>query len=143
MSSSLATYLGRESLARLVRYAFVGAASNLAGYLVYLLVTGLGTPPKVTMTLLYSVGAIVGYVGQRNVTFAHKGSLLGSGLRYLLAHCCGYFINLSILVVFVDRLGYAHQLVQAVAIFVVAAFLFVVFRYYVFPDLNDFASEKT
>jgi hypothetical protein len=49
--------LKREDMARLIRYGLVGAASNLAGYLVYLAVTSLGTPPKVTMTLLYGVGA--------------------------------------------------------------------------------------
>ena len=126
--------LKRQALARLIRYGLVGAASNLAGYLVYLMVTGLGAPPKVTMTLLYGVGAAVGYVGQRNVTFSHKGSVLGSGVRYLLAHSCGYAINLGILITFVDRMGYPHQWVQAIAIFVVAAFLFVVFKYFVFPD---------
>lgn len=126
--------LKRQAVARLIRYGLVGAASNLAGYMVYLMVTGLGAPPKMTMTLLYSVGAAVGYVGQRNVTFSHKGSVLGSGVRYLLAHSCGYAINLSILITFVDRVGYPHQWVQAVAIFVVAAFLFVAFKYFVFPD---------
>lgn len=124
----------RDALARLVRYGVVGAASNLAGYLVYLLVTTLGTPPKATMTLLYGVGATVGYFGQRNITFSHHGSVLGSGIRYVLAHSCGYAINLSILIVFVDRMGYPHEWVQAIAIFVVAAFLFVAFRYFVFPD---------
>ena len=42
------------SLAQLTRYALVGIVSNLAGYLVYLLVTYLGVTPKITMTLLYA-----------------------------------------------------------------------------------------
>jgi putative flippase GtrA len=126
--------LTRQSVARLIRYGVVGAASNLAGYVVYLALTGLGAPPKVTMTLLYGVGAALGYVGQRNVTFSHKGSVLGSGLRYLLAHGCGYAINLGILIIFVDRMGYPHQWVQAIALFVVAAFLFLAFKYFVFPE---------
>ncbi len=129
-------------MARLIRYGLVGAASNLAGYLVYLALTGLGAPPKVTMTLLYGVGAAVGYFGQRNVTFSHKGSVLGSGVRYLLAHTCGYAINLGILITFVDRMGYPHQWVQAFAIFVVAAFLFVTFRYFVFPEVPAKASDE-
>jgi putative flippase GtrA len=134
--------LKREDIARLIRYGLVGAASNLAGYLVYLAVTTLGAPPKVTMTLLYGVGASVGYIGQRNVTFSHRGSMLGSGLRYLLAHSCGYALNLSLLIIFVDRMGYPHQWVQAVAIFVVAAFLFVAFKYFVFPDGGSKASSE-
>jgi len=134
--------LKRHAAARLIRYGLVGAASNLAGYMVYLLLTSLGAPPVITMTLLYCVGAAVGYIGQRNVTFAHKGSVLGSGVRYLLAHGCGYAINLGILVVFVGRMGYPHQWVQAFAIFVVAAFLFVTFKHFVFPEARRKMSGK-
>lgn len=58
---------------------------------------------------------------------------MGAGVRYVIAHCIGYLLNLSILIVFVDELGYAHQWVQAIAIFVVAAFLFLAFKVFVFP----------
>jgi putative flippase GtrA len=108
--------------------------------MVYLLVTNLGATPKITMTLLYGVGAAIGFMGNRKLTFAHKGSLLGSGVRYIIAHCFGYLINLAILIVLVDKLGYPHQLVQAIAILVVAAFLFMVFKFFVFTDMD--ASNK-
>jgi putative flippase GtrA len=120
---------------QLFNYAIVGVASNFAGYLVYFLITYLGATPKITMTLLYIAGAAVGFWGNRKLTFAHKGSLLGTGLRYIIVHCCGYFINLAILVVMVDKLGYAHQWIQAIAIFVVAAFLFLAFKFFVFTDI--------
>jgi len=82
------------------------------------------------------VGAAIGYIGNRNLTFAHKGSVLGSGIRYFLVHCFGYCINLAILIILVDELGYAHQLVQAIAIFVVAGYLFIAFKFFVFTDMN-------
>jgi putative flippase GtrA len=132
----------RGSFAQLIRYTFVGVVSNLAGYLVYLLITYLGGTPKITMTLLYGVGAAIGYIGNRNFTFAHKGSLLGSGIRYFIAHLFGYFINLIILIIFVDQFRYAHQLVQAVAIFVVAGFLFIAFKFFVFTNLKVFNVDK-
>lgn len=122
----------RGSLEQLAVYGFVGILTNLAGYLVYLLVTPLGATPKLTMTLLYCAGATIGYLGNRTLTFAHKGNLLGSGIRYLVAHGLGYCINLAILIIFVDRLGYAHQWVQAAAILIVAGFLFVTFKFFVF-----------
>lgn len=136
MSNSPVAEKTRGSLAQLTRYAFVGIVSNSAGYLVYLLFTYLGATPKLTMTLLYGVGAAVGYIGNRNLTFAHQGNLFGSGLRYLMAHCFGYCFNLVILIVFVDKFGYVHQWVQAVAIFVVAGFLFIAFKIFVFRDSN-------
>ena len=126
----------RSSVSQLFRYGIVGLASNALGYMVYLLITYLGASPKITMTLLYAVGATVGFWGNRKLTFAHEGSVLGAGVRYLIAHCFGYCINLAILLVGVDQLGYAHQWVQAVAIFVVAAFLFITFKFFVFPDMN-------
>jgi|APCry1669189534_1035231.scaffolds.fasta_scaffold113985_2 hypothetical protein len=127
----------QEQLKQLTRFAFVGIISNFAGYLIYLFITHLGMAPKFTMTLMYIVGATIGYFGNRNFTFSDKGSLIGSGLRFLLAHLCGYCLNLFILIIFVDHFEYPHQLVQAVAIFVVAIFLFFVFKFFVFTNLNQ------
>ena len=121
-----------EPIAQLFRYGMVGISTNLALYLLYLSVTYLGIEPKRAMTSVYIVGVILGYIGHRNWTFGHKGAMLGSGARYFIAHLIGYLINFIILLTLVDKLGYAHQWVQAAAIIVVAAFLFLAFRYFVF-----------
>ncbi|KNH28847.1 membrane protein [Pseudomonas syringae] len=130
------------SLKQLVRYVFVGIVTNFTGYLVYLLVIYLGATPKITMTVLYGVGAAIGYIGNRNFTFAHKGNVLSSGIRYSIAHFFGYSINLIILIIFVDKLGYAHQWVQAIAIFIVAGFLFTTFKFFVFTKQNVLNSDR-
>ena len=128
---------------QLVRYGLVGLSTNLALYAFYLLITYLGTEPKMAMTIAYIVGAILGFVGHRTWTFMHKGALLGSSIRYIVAQVSGYLINFVILLAFVDKLGYPHQWVQAVAIFVVAGFLFVAFRHFVFPaDRSAFGVDE-
>lgn len=132
LGRSLATK-HRSVMLQLFRYALVGGASNLLAYLIYLLATSLGTAPKTAMTLLYVAGATIGFFGNKNLTFSHRGNFTGSGIRYLIVHAAGYSMNLSFLSIFVDRLGYPHQLVQAVAILVVAIFLFVAFKFFVFP----------
>jgi putative flippase GtrA len=109
--------------------------------LVFLLFTYWGVEPKTAMTLLYAVGATVGFFGNRQWTFVHNGTLLGSSTRYCIAHAFGYLINFLILLWFVDRLGYSHQWVQAGAIFVVAGFLFVAFKYFVFLKSDRSGSE--
>lgn len=124
----------RETFVRLLRYGIVGLALNFAGYLLYLALTWLGAGPKTTMTVLYAVGAFMGYFSHRRLAFSYGGSLLGSALRYGIAHLCGYGLNLALLYILVDRLGYPHQVVQAGAIFIVAAFLFVCFNFLVFPQ---------
>jgi putative flippase GtrA len=122
---------------QLIRYGLVGVATNLAMYVVYLLITYLGVEPKKAMTLVYLVGASIGFIGHRNWSFSHRGSAINSAIRYIAAHLSGYVLNLLILVVFVDRLGYAHQVVQGVAIIVLAMYLFVVFKYFVFPKTPE------
>lgn len=117
---------------QLIRYGLVGAVSNLTIYFVYLLITYLGVEPKIAMTLVYIIGASIGFVGNRKWAFTHQGEPFGAAMRYILAHSIGYLLNFLILYTFVDSLGYAHQWVQAVAIIIVAAFIFVVFKYYVF-----------
>lgn len=119
---------------QLIRYGLVGVASNAAIYFVYLLITYLGVEPKIAMTLVYIIGASIGFIGNRKWTFAHSGASSSAALRYVSAHLFGYLLNFLILFTFVDRLGYAHQWVQAMAIIIVAGFLFVIFKYFVFHE---------
>jgi len=87
------------------------------------------------MTVLYLVGAVLGYLGNRNFTFRSSEGIFGSGVKYIMAYGLGYFLNLAILAYFSDQLGYPHQWVQGIAIFVVAGFLFVAMRYFVFKGV--------
>jgi putative flippase GtrA len=119
---------------QLIRYGLVGVLSNLTIYIVYLLITHFGVEPKIAMTLVYIIGASIGFMGNRKWTFAHRGNSAGAALRYVLAHLVGYMLNFLILYIFVDRLGYAHQWIQAMAILIVAGFLFFVFKWFVFRE---------
>jgi putative flippase GtrA len=118
---------------QLIRYGLVGVLSNLTMYVIYLLITHLGVEPKKAMTLVYLIGASIGFIGHRKWSFAHRGNVTQAAIRYTAAHLSGYLLNLLILFIFVDRLGYVHQIIQAVAIIAVATFLFIVFKYFVFP----------
>lgn len=137
MSESFVTTEIQRSAKQLLRYGLVGIVSNLSGYLLFLLITYWGVEPKITMTLLYAGGATIGFFGNRKWAFGHQGSLLGSGARYVIAHLFGYLINLLLLFTFVDRLDFPPQWVQAAAIIVVAGFLFLTFKYFVFPSDED------
>ncbi len=124
----------RKVFSQLLRYAFFGVLKNSLGYSVYLLFTYFGVSPKVVISFLYIVGAIVGFWGNRKLIFSHQGSLGKAGVRYLIAHFFGYLLNLGILIVMVDKLGHAHQGAQIIAIFVVAGFLFITFKFFVFES---------
>ena len=115
------------------RVVAVGLLSNGAGYLIYLLLTSFGVDPKLAMSVLYAVGTCIGFFGNRTWSFGHTGTLAPAVLRYAATYLVGYAINWMMLYVFVDRLGYPHPLVQAAAIAVLAVYLFLGLRHFVFP----------
>ncbi len=131
MSTHLKATAFKDTIRQFMRYAMVGVASNIAGYLIYLLVTYLGVAPKIAMTFLYGIGVIISFFGNRYLVFSGGGGL-PTGIKFTAAYIIGYFLNLSLLVVFVDTLGYPHQVVQAIAVCVVAVFLFFALKYVVF-----------
>jgi putative flippase GtrA len=135
--SVLKQQLNPIALWQFIRYVVVGLANNMLGFGVFLLVTSLGVDPKSTMTLFYLLGAVLGYFGNKKLTFSHTGNVYSSMLRYTIAHIIGYTLNFMLLTVFYEWYGYPYQYVQAVAIFVVAAVLFVLFKYFVFPTARD------
>jgi putative flippase GtrA len=128
----------RNTAGELVRFGIVGISSNLAGYFLYLLLT-LVLDPKLAISLLYPAGALLGYLGHSGYSFS--GGRRGRGVvaRYAVAHGCGYALNLLLLFLLVERLSWPHQLVQAIAIVIVAGLLFAMFKFYVFapttPDM--------
>lgn len=124
-------------LAQVARYGVVGVLNNLLGYLIYLLVTWFWLDPKVAVTLLYPVGALTAYFGHAKYSFAYSGSTSNGVSRYVIAHLIGYSVNVLMLYVLSDRLLLPHQIIQAVAIVVVAGILFLLFRYFVFPQRSS------
>lgn len=128
------TMIDHRLAKQLWRFGAVGLGTNLLGYSVYLALTYIGLAPKIAMTGLYAIGAGLSFILNRRWTFAHKGKVTVAGFRFALAHMGGFALNYAMLAVLHDHLGWPHQLVQALAIGVVATFLFMTFRLFVFPE---------
>lgn len=122
----------KQQSSQIAKYIIVGLLSNAAGYSTYLLLTHFSLPPKTAMTLLYITTAALSFLGNQRITFSYSGKLLGASIRYVTVQATGYLINLAILMVFVDQLGYNHRIVQAIAIFTVACYLYVSLKIFVF-----------
>lgn len=128
-------YLSQDQLVarvQLVRYGIVGLMSNGLGYAIFLCLTYMGIGPKQAMSLLYLSSIGFSYWGNWRWTFTHNGSLLNTSGRFLLTHTVGYLLNFLLLLLFVDRWGYPYQWVQALAIIIVALFVFTAFKFFVF-----------
>lgn len=123
-----------EKLGQVLRYGVIGLLNNLLGYLIYLVVTWLWLDPKVAVTLMYPIGAATAYFGHSRYSFVYGGFTSHGIARYFIAHLIGYGANIGMLYLFSDQLGFSHQLVQAVAIVAVASILYLLLRYFVFPN---------
>lgn len=135
--------LSGRSARSFVRYVLVGLSSNLLGYLAYLALTlWWKVEPKLAMTVLYALACLIAFFGNRSWTFSYRGNMFWSALRYGTAHILGYLLNLLLLMVFADHLHYPHHLVQAAAVPVVAVFLFLLFRFFVFRESHIGAQER-
>ena len=82
-----------HTFAQLMKYGTVGLTTNTVGYLMYLWTVHMGITPIFAMTVLYALGAIIGFIGNRKLTFSYTGSVLGSGLKYMLVHLAGYMLS--------------------------------------------------
>lgn len=127
----------KATLGQLIRYGVVGVASNAVGYLLYLAITAAGMEHKLAMTLLYAVGIAQTFIFNKRWSFRHAGAHGTAFVRYCIAYAAGYFINLAALFILVDRLGYAHQLVQGVMILALAAMLFMLQKFWVFRSTSS------
>lgn len=125
------TVTGRQ----LLRYAMVGAMSNLFLYAVYLLITHKGMGYKTAMSLLYMLGVCMTFVFNKNWTFTHQGQVTKSFLSYVSIYALGYLVNLLALFILVDQFEFRHQWVQGIMIILLAIFLFILQKYFVFKKL--------
>jgi len=129
-------------LREIMRYGIVGVINNLIGYVVYLIVTFFWLDPKIAITIFYSIGAIIAYFGHAKYSFSQRHAKYSfsqrtmsfdTAVKFSIAYLIGYAINYLMLFILSDKLLYPHQLVQGLAIFVVAGILFCLLRFFVFP----------
>jgi putative flippase GtrA len=113
-----------EHLQKITRFIMVGLFSNGIGYGVYLLITWLGVPYKIAMTLLYCVG----------VTFANTQQVRMTLVKFIAAYVVGYALQYAILYVLVDLFSIFHAYAQLCGAGVVAVYLFIALRLFVFKE---------
>ena len=118
----------------LLRYGIVGVLNNLLAYAIYLLVTYFWLDPKLTITLLYPVGIAVAYFTHAKYSFTERSGGNWGIFRFLISYLFVYVVNIFMLNVLADRLGFPHQIVQIFAIIVISAILYLLLKYFVFTS---------
>jgi putative flippase GtrA len=115
-----------------LRFIVVGLGSNFVLYLLYLFLTTAGLGHKAAMSLLFAVGTLQTFLFNKRWTFARRGFLQASFVKYVTAYTAAYLLNLAALFIFVDRFGFAHQFVQGAMILSLALMLFLLQKFWVF-----------
>ena len=114
----------------------VGATVNGLGLIVYLFLTRSGMGPKLVATICFLGGVAVGFILNRNWTFRDPTYMRYTLPRYTVAYAVAYAVDIAGLYVFVDRMGYGHEIVQIALVMVIACGLFLAQKYWIFYDTS-------
>lgn len=131
-----------QTLKQLFLYGVTGILLNALGFGIYLLVIWLGVEPKMAVVLLYPVGVIMSYHANKQIVFSKQSSGKVVFLKFIVAHIGGFLINFFLLFYFYNKLGFPHELVQLAAIFIVALYLFIVFKFLVFKKPSSMLARS-
>lgn len=123
----------------LIYFAFIGFLTNLSGYCLFLLMTWIGIGYKLSMTCLYFFCAGLSYSGNKRLTFSHRSGNRASCLRFLFVYLLSYLLNLFALIFFVDYLGLSYYKIEALAIIVIAGFMFISLKLFVFLEKDSYS----
>ena len=124
------------------RYVVAGLASNAALYAFFLLLLAAGVPYGVAMTVSYATGVALAFHLHRNWTFQRRDAGWRRAWRFVAAYGMGYVLNIIGLALLVEGRVLGPAVGQAVMIVVVAAFLFVLQRAWVFRAYAADADSK-
>ena len=124
-----------------IRYVIVGLVANAFGFLLYILLTGLGVSPVVTISIFYPIHIGLGFYLNKKWSFSHKGRISISAIKYLIAYLGCYILNVAVLKFFHGYLDFSHLIVQAGAILVIALLLFLAQKYWVFRVRDGLVSR--
>lgn len=125
---------------QLFQFAIIGISNNFLGYLIYLFLT-LWIDPKLAITILYPLGAITSYFPHSKYSFTCSTRKIQEILRYTLVYTLCYCLNIFLLFIFTDKLHFSHQIIQALTIGIVGVVLFLMLKYFVFPQNKNLTTR--
>ena len=120
----------------LSRYAGSGVLNTLIGLSVIFVLMGLGASPFVANIGGYAIGFILGFAVSKKFVFRSNGRLVDESLRYLIAFCLCFVLNLLALGAILSSTGVGEKMAQIMAASVYTGSMYLLTRLYVFPDLT-------
>lgn len=134
MDLSIFLKIFKINFGQILRYGIIGIALNGCGFFVYIFFTYNGFNPVKVVAILYPISVIIGYCFHTVFSFKGKNIIydLSQFLRFCFTHIVGYLINILLLFFFHVHLGFSHAPVQLTLILIVAVFLFISQKLFVY-----------
>jgi putative flippase GtrA len=114
-----------------IRYVLVGIGLCAAGYPAYLSLTWWIIGGEAAMTIIFSIGTLLGFLANRSFTFRHRGDQLAPLRRFLTCYTVVYLLDVIALWVVAGQMGVLHQIVQGCMILLVALLTFMMHKHWV------------
>lgn len=131
----------RRTVPQSLRFIVVGVLNNLGGYLLYIAVTWAGVDPKLTVAMFYPVAVLINYLTHARYSFDSRGDHGRRLPRYIVVYMLALLVNLGMLALFHDRMGFRHEFVQFAAFGVVGTFLFFSMKFFVFSPASTHVDQ--
>ena len=128
-----------RNLTQFIRFGTVGLITNMIGYSIFLGLTWTGINPKIVITILFFFNHTFSFFSNKRWVFANKQNQQLNRMtivRFIATYITGYLINLALLIEGVDHLGYSPQIVQLIAIVLIAIYFFFALKLLVFRQNN-------
>jgi putative flippase GtrA len=116
---------------QLVRFILVGLASNAVAFVTYLIMAEL-VRPIVAMSVLYGIGFVISFIGNKSFTFNSSANVVKTAMRFTLMHSVLFSLQYIIHNYFVLSLGMPHQVVQVGSVVIMGVLSYVISRKLVF-----------
>lgn len=122
-----------KTFSQFLYYAIVGVITNAIGYSLFLVMTYFGVDTKLAASVLYLFCATLSFFGNKRYTFNKMGGSLAA-FYFMITYSLGYLINMALLIYFVDHLKFPYYEIEAIAIIIVSAFIFMTSKLFIFRD---------
>ena len=119
---------------KIAKFVFVGSFKALFCYLFYVLLVKCGLHYNLALALDYFLGIIIGYILNRNWTFAGHGIPRLRFIRYLITYIGTFLLNVILLTFLVEFDWLGPIMGQFVVLGIVTLISFILQNYWVFKS---------
>ncbi len=115
-----------------IRFILVGGYNTCFSYALYALFVYLGMNPHFSLMLSFFLSSFNSYFTQKFYVFNTKGHYISEYLKCLTTWAGSYFINMLLLILFLEILNFNPYLAEFFALVILTIYSFIALKYFAF-----------